>query len=463
MIQAAERDTKRDAGVHVTRSLAEFVAATTWERLPEAVRTEAKLAIADTVAGAIAALDEPVSRIVRGTLEGEAGTSRIWGARLTTTARNAALLNGTMAHAHDIDDTNPSMRGHPSCPVVPAIHALQPVTQADGKELIAAYVAGVEIETKLGRAMNMTHYNRGWHTTLTLGTLGAAAGCANLLRLAPAQVAAALGIAASMASGLVANFGTMTKPLHSGLAAQNGVLAALLARGGLSASATAIEAHNGFFGLFCGLDNVRAERAMTGLGAPFDVLDPGNIYKQYPTCSLTHCAIDILLEGIASGDIQPNKVTKIACGVGYRCENTLPYHRAETGLQGKFCMEYCLAAAMHYGRVTFAEFTDEAARDPAIQAWYEKIDLYIHPDLTTVESVDRDFTDVVVTHEDGRQFHRRERKAKGDPARRWSPDEFKSKFVTCVAPVLGSARAGEVWERSMQLERLDAAQVRDLY
>lgn len=449
--------------IPVTRRLAEFISALSWEKLPQTVREEAKLAIADTVGGAIAATNEPVTQVMLDLIDGESGHSKVWGRNLMTTPRNAALVNGAMAHAHDIDDTNPSMRGHPSCPVVPALFALAPKARSSGSDIATAYVAGVEIATKLGRAVNMQHYNRGWHTTLTLGTLGAAAAAARLLGLDPERTATTLAVASSMASGAVANFGTMTKPAHAGLAAQNGVLAALLAFHGISANTHAIEAKNGFFELFCGLENAQAELAVEALGERYDLVDPGNIYKQYPTCSLTHCAIDSLLDGMASGEIQPADIQSIECAVGYRCENTLPYHHARTGLEGKFSMEYCLAAALVHGQVTFAEFVDEKVLDPRIQALSDKIKLYTHPDLRTADSVPHDFTDIVIVHNDGRRFHRRSSKAKGDPAKRWTLEEFKAKFVDCAGPVLGAAPAAQTWDKAYRLDSLSASEALELF
>jgi 2-methylcitrate dehydratase PrpD len=449
--------------VPVTRLLAGFVSGLSWDSLPDNVRQEAKLAIADTIGGALAAVDEPVSLAAAATVRDDEGAVAVWGMDFSTTARNAAFVNGTLAHAHDIDDTNPSMRGHPSCPVVPAVFALAPQQKASGKDLVAAYVAGVEVACKLGRAVNMPHYNRGWHTTLTLGTIGAAAAAANLLKLDAERTAMALAIGASTASGLVANFGTMTKPVHSGFAAENGVKAALLARAGVTANPGAIEAGNGFFELFCGLDQVRPELAVQALGERYDLVDPGNIYKQYPTCSLTHCAIDMILDGIASGGIDPAQVEGVECAVGYRCENTLPYHDARTGLEGKFSMEYCLAAALVYGRVSFAEFEDDKVNAPAISAMHRKIKLHTHPDLRTPESVPFDFTDLVIVHKDGRRFHGRESFAKGDPKKRWSLDGFRGKFVTCSAPVLGESAAIARWEDLQRLELLSASQVAALF
>lgn len=454
---------KAEHELPVTRLLADFVSSLRWETLPANVRQEAKLAIADTVAGAIAGHSEPVASIAMQLVDGETGPARVWGADRSLGAAAAAFVNGTLAHAHDIDDTNPSMRGHPSCPVVPAVFALGAMSGADGKELVAAYVAGVDVACKLGRAMNMTHYNRGWHTTLTLGTLGAAAASARVLRLDAEKTAIALAVAGSTAGGLVANFGTMTKPIHSGFAARNGVVAALLARSGLTANPSAIEARTGFFDVFCGFENVRAHEAVAELGSRFDLVDPGNIYKLYPTCSLTHCAIDILLDGLASGEIRPNEIERIECGVGYRCENTLPYHNATTGLEGKFSMEYCLAAALVYGQVTFAEFEDDKVNNPAIRRMHERIHLYTHPDLRTPESVPYDFTDIVIVHKDGSRFHRREQKAKGDPAKRWTLEEFRAKFVRCSASKIGTERAGRAWDQTQRLEALSGAEAAALY
>lgn len=447
----------------VTKTLAEFVANLTWDKLPSAVREEGRLAIADTIGGAIAAVNEPATHAVLAISEDDQGTtSAVWGSTRRATPRSAALINGTMAHAHDIDDTNPSMRGHPSCPVVPAIFALAAKFGATGQDLVTAYVAGVEIATKLGRAVNMTHYNKGWHTTLTLGTLGAAAACARLLKLDAEQTAVALAIAGSRAGGLVANFGTMTKPIHSGFAAESGVTAALLARAGASANPDALEAKNGFFDLFVGLDKVQPALALEALNERFDLVDPGNIYKQYPTCSLTHCAIDMLLDGQADGTIKPDQIESIECAVGYRCESTLPYHNARTGLEGKFSMEYCLAAALVYGQVTFAEFQDDKVTAPAIADMHKKIHLYTHPDLTTPESVPYDFTDIVIKHRDGSTFHGREQKAKGDPAKRWSVEQFKGKFVQCVGPVLGAEQAGKLWDDLYRLDTLPASELKAL-
>ncbi|GGE29159.1 hypothetical protein GCM10007276_02890 [Agaricicola taiwanensis] len=447
----------------VTRAYGEFVSQTRWDALPNDARELSKQAIADCIGGAIAGFTEPPTIAALSVAEGEEGTVPVWGCERRTNERTAALINGTMAHAHDIDDTNESMRGHPSAPVVPAIFAAAPRAKADGKAIITAYAVGVEIEAKLGRAMNMEHYERGWHTTSTLGTMGASAAVSNLLQLDADTSAIALSIAASMACGLRANFGTMTKPLHSGLAAQNGVLSAVLAAKGLSANPKTIEAKEGFFDLFAGFENIAVEKALVGLGEPFDVVSPGIIFKLYPTCSLTHHVLDVVLEGIRSGDIVPAKMSRLNCGIGYRCENTLPYHNAETGLEGKFSMEYCIAAALQYGQVTFAEFSDDKVNNPEIRALYPKLNIYVHDDLRERDSVFNDFADIEVVHEDGRTFKRRLYKPKGHPTNPLSWQELEQKFVTCASPVIGGAETATIWAKLRGLDGLTADEVLEIF
>ncbi|WP_295812193.1 MmgE/PrpD family protein [uncultured Nitratireductor sp.] len=443
----------------ITKVLAEFVASQSWDTLPEDARECSKQAIADCIGGAIAGATEPPSKVVMELARFEPGNVAIWGSDITTTERMAALANGTLAHAHDIDDTNESMRGHPSAPVVPAIFSMVPATEVGGKALIAAYAVGVEIEAKLGRAMNMEHYERGWHTTSTLGTLGAAAAAANLMGLDSDACARTLAIAGTMACGVRANFGTMTKPLHSGLASEHGVTAARLAAAGLSANPNALEANEGFIDLFCGFDHVAAGLAVSDLGAPFDVVKPGILFKIYPTCSLTHHVLDVLLEGLANGSIRPHQIKQLNCGIGYRCENTLPYHRPTTGLEGKFSMEYCVAAALQYGKVTFAEFSDEAVNAPAIQALYPKLNVYIHPELRERDSVFNDFADIEIIHEDDEVYRKRLYKPKGHPTNPLSWEELAAKFVDCAEPVVGAEKTKQAWNGLRHLETLTGCEI----
>src|SRR5207249_1325531 len=201
-----------------------------------------------------------------------------------TSATDAALANGTAAHALDYDDMCFVSLAHPSAPLVTSAWAAAEIAHASGRALLDAYVVGFEIEGRLGRAMNPRHYRRGWHCTSTLGTIGSAAACARLFGLDRARIAHALAIAASSASGLKENFGTMVKPLHAGLSARSAVLAAELARAGMTASAAAIDGPQGFLHAFDS-ESPSLDAVIGDLGTRWEILDTGITVKLYPSCA----------------------------------------------------------------------------------------------------------------------------------------------------------------------------------
>src|SRR5262249_46445189 len=211
--------------------------------------------ILDTVGVTLAGAGEDCTRIVAQTLPASAGECLIFGSDRRTGPLDAALINGTAAHALDFDDVSNSLGGHPSAPILPALFALAETQDRSGGGFIAAYVAGFETETRIARGVHYHHYEKGWHPTATLGVFGATAACCHLLWLDAAQTAQALAIAASLSSGIKANFGTMTKPLHVGQAARNGLFAATLAKGGFTADNAALEHKQGFLTVFNGEGN----------------------------------------------------------------------------------------------------------------------------------------------------------------------------------------------------------------
>jgi len=236
----------------IAAELARRIGAIAFDQLPPEAVAWAKVGILDTVGVTLAGAGESCARIVSGVAAHSAGPALLFGSRRCVAPLDAALINGTAAHALDFDDCSNSMGGHPSAPVLPALFALAGTRKVSGREFLAAYIAGFETETRIARGVNFYHYEKGWHPTATLGTFGAAAASAHLLRLDARRTATALGLAASLASGLKANFGTMTKPLHVGHAARNGLMAALLAADGFTASEDAFEHAQGFFLVFNG-------------------------------------------------------------------------------------------------------------------------------------------------------------------------------------------------------------------
>jgi 2-methylcitrate dehydratase PrpD len=219
----------------------------------------------------------------------------VWGTGLRASAPDAALANGTAAHALDFDDMCFVSLAHPSAPLVPAVIAAGEIAGASGRAVLDAYIIGFEIQARLGRLMNPRHYQRGWHCTSTLGAISAAAGASRLFGLDAAATEHALAIAASSASGLKENFGTMVKPLHAGLAARDGVMAALLAKGGLTGSAKAIDGPQGYLRAFDS-EGTDLANAVGDLGSRWEILDTGITVKLYPSCAGTHPTLDALLD-----------------------------------------------------------------------------------------------------------------------------------------------------------------------
>ena len=227
--------------------LAEFIVKTSLGDCPADAVAQVRRAALDTLGVMLAGASEPVARIVRRVVHAEGGIAlaTVVGTSLKTSPGWAALANGAAGHAHDFDDTNFALLGHPSVPLLSTALAAAEAETADGRALVLGYVVGFEVDVALGTALNPGHYTRGWHSTSSIGTLGCAAAAARIMGLDVVQTRNALALAASHASGLKENFGSMTKPYHAGHAARNGILAAQLAREGLTASETALEGKQG--------------------------------------------------------------------------------------------------------------------------------------------------------------------------------------------------------------------------
>src|SRR4051812_8769127 len=299
----------------IIEGIAERIGRVSYADLPHEAVHWAKAAILDTVGVTLAGAAEPCTQIVARVLAAGTGAGSgeclIFGTDRRAAPLDAALVNGTAAHALDFDDVSNSMGGHPSAPIVPALFAAGEILDSTGREFIAAYVAGFETETRIGRGVNLHHYEKGWHPTATLGVFGAAAACSHLMGLDRAKTAQALAIASSLASGIKANFGTMTKPLHVGRTARSGLFAAMLAREGFTANDAALEHRQGFLYVFNGAGNFDAEKILADWGRPYDLVSPGIGIKMHPCCGSTHPPVDAMLMLRAEHDIVPDKVARI--------------------------------------------------------------------------------------------------------------------------------------------------------
>ena len=271
-------------------------------------------------------------------------------------APEAAWINGTAAHALDYDDVG--LRGHPSTVLVPAILAEAEALGSSGADMIVAYVAGYETWAELFRRDTGLLHKKGWHPTGLYGAVGAAAACASLRRLDPDKAAQAIALGASQSAGLMANFGTMTKPFHAGKAAHAGIMAARLAEAGFTANTDALEHPQGFLNAISPEGNPGSQQRAR-LGKDWAILSQGIGIKKYPTCYCTHRAIDCMLDLVAANPVKPDEVKKITVGISDYFATVLRNHTPQTGLAAKFSMEFAMASGMVAQRVGLRELTDD--------------------------------------------------------------------------------------------------------
>jgi len=419
--------------------LADFVVTAT---PPPEARATAARALVDTVGVTLAGAIQPAARIVQRVVEQEgSGPCAVLGTALGASPANAALANGTAAHALDYDDMCFVSLAHPSAPLVSAGLAAAEQAGQSGAALLDAYVVGFELEGRLGRVMNPRHYQRGWHCTATLGTIGAAAAASRLFALNTLQTGHALAIAASEASGLKENFGTMVKPLHAGLAARNGVLAALLAKAGMVASAAAIEGPQGFL-VAMDSELPTLEHATADLGERWEILDTGITIKLYPSCAGTHPTLDALLDLKRRAGFSSEDVEAIEVGVDPIVPTILLYDRPSSGLEGKFSMPFCTAAAVVRGSVGLETFEAALIGDPAILAMQERVTMRVDPSLDASAPALTQAR-VTVRLRDGRVLTACANGARGYHERPASEAELATKFLSCARETLSESAAGE--------------------
>jgi 2-methylcitrate dehydratase PrpD len=415
-----------------------------------AARDAARNAVLDTVGVTLAGSIEPAARLVREVARSEGGAARcgVLGTGERTGAGWAALANGTAAHALDFDDMCFVSMAHPSAPLVAAGLAAAELVDASGEALLDAYCVGFELEAALGRVMNPTHYERGWHATSSIGTLGAAAVVARLLGQDPATTVRSLAIAASGACGLKESFGTMVKPLQGGLAGRHGVLAAQLAATGFTATELAVE---GAQGLLVAMqsrgDDFSSE--VRALGQQWEIVDGGITVKLYPSCAATHPTIDTLIDLRAEHGFGPEDVEEIEVAVDSVTPTVLIHDRPSTGLEGKFSMHFCAASAVVHGRVGIETF-ESGVDDPIVRALLPRVVMRADPEVgidqpTLTEAV------VTVRLKDGRTLERRVRGARGYPMNPPTRDDLEQKFLSCARRTLSAEAADDAlaWLRDL--------------
>jgi len=421
-------------------------------RVPPEASARAATALKDTIGVMLAGVGEPAARIAQAMAsEDGVGTCRVLGTSLQTSPELAALANGVSAHSLDYDDMCFVSLAHPSCALVPAILATGELVHARSSALLDAYVIGFELECRLGNVMNPRHYHqRGWHCTSSIGTVGAAAAAARMLGLGAQATQHALGIAASSACGLKENIGSMVKPLHAGMAARNGVMAARLAQRGFTASPHAIDGPQGYL---VAMDSERdsLDAAVGDLGIRWEILHTGVTVKLYPSCAATHPPLDALIAMKRREQITADQVRAIDVEVDSMTPRLLIHPDPVTGLEAKFSMPFCAAAAIVYDRIGIDTFDVDHIRNPTVQALMKHVSLRANEEFDKGAPLARARVSVYLREE--RVVSQAVDGARGYPGR-LTNEELATKFAGCATRTLSESAANAAWAALISLDAI---------
>jgi 2-methylcitrate dehydratase PrpD len=461
---AADTVAGKAAVASLTDEVAGFVVGTRSRDVPADVARLGKRSVIDGIGLALAGARSHQAELSRRYLEGlaiaSATGSTVIGTSLRLAPRFAAFANGLAIHADDYDDTQLAVAKdrvyglltHPTAPALPPVLALAERDKRSGADLMLAYQVGVEVECKVAEAILPRHYQHGFHSTATCGSIGAAAAAAKLLALDREATRRALSLGATQAGGLRENFGTMTKPFHAGRAAENGVVAAELAALGFTASPNGLEADRGFFRAAGG--GYSAEMIEGKLGDPWTFHFPGVSIKPHPSGSLTHPGMAVMLELIRSHDLRPARVKRVSVGTNHNMPNALIHHRPVNELQAKFSMEFCMAILLLERKAGLEQFTDEVVNRADVQAMIGKVDFGVNPEAEAA-GFDKMTTIVEVELDDGRKVAGRADFGKGSPANPMGDEELSDKFRQCAAwGGLDSARTKAILDVAWKIEDL---------
>jgi 2-methylcitrate dehydratase PrpD len=348
---------------------------------------------------------------------------------------NAALLNGISSHTFDFDDTHLKTIIHPAGPVASAALALGEHIGASGRDVIDALVIGVEVFCRVGNAVYPDHYDRGWHITGSTGMLGSAAACARLLKLDVGQTRMALGIAASQPVGLREQFGTMTKPFHPGAAAKAGLMAALMAKHGFTASTRALEAPRGLLQVFS--DKTDWAEVTENLGESWEIAL--NTYKPFACGIVIHPSIDGCVQLRNAHALTGDQIEKVVIKVHSLVLELTGKKTPRTGLESKFSVYHSCAVGLLFGQAGEHEYTDHAVQLPEVLSLRDRVEAIVD------DSIDEASADVTVVTRDGRSLHVFVKHSIGSLERPMSEEQLKAKFVDQSAPVIGAERANQTW------------------
>lgn len=408
---------------------------------PEEALLSAKRQFIDVMGVTIlGAVDEATKKVFETIKEWGHGPCTAIGQSQTLSAPWAALVNGTAAHALDLDDNFDPAKAHATAVLAPAILALAEQEGASGQACLDAYICGLQIMGRVGQGVNPTHRNRGWHATATVGAIGAAAACARLLKLDAIEAANAISLSTSMAAGFMSQFGTMAKPIHAGLAAKSGIVAASMARQGITAGRGTLDGPTGMNRLMVGPDYETLRDAITKpehgqtlrfetehVGTPLLILENGLKSKRFANCGSAHRAMDALLILKEEHDFKAEDVKKIVAHLPKTHLNNLMHHDPKDPMQAKFSLQYGLAVALRTGGCALSDFSPDAVMRPEIRSLYEIIE------LDPVDKSEGEFPTSVEVHlATGEMLEHSLAMPLGSKATPFTDEQYWGKFNGCV-------------------------------
>ena len=439
----------------VTKRIAEYVVSTSLEDFPPEAVQAAKGAIIDCLGCMLAGSLEPLADVLCTYVKATGGppNASVVGRGFKTSAADAALVNGAMGHALDYDDITRAMKGHPSVVLLPAALALAEEETSKGRDLLLAYMLGFEVACSVGESVSVAyHDDLGWHPTGPLGALGAAAAACSILQLNEEQTAMAISLAASQAAGLRQNFGTMTKPYHAGASCRTGVISAKLVQAGFTAGIDGIEGRFGFLHAFSGGTGYDENRVLETLGKKCYLVESGIEIKKYPCCGSAHLALDATTRSLEREKLEPAQVDKIEVKVDFDPPRSLIHSHPKSGLQGKFSMQYCLAAALLDHEVGLDTFSDDQVLRPEAQALIPRIKMQRIAGYEGRPSWVEAYNEVEIHLYGGRVLRERVDRITEGALRGVTMQDIHTKFEDCASRVLSPEATIEL---ANLLERLE--------
>lgn len=435
--------------IELTKILAQFIARTGKPDIPVHVFDHAKVAFKDWLGVTFAGKDDPlVGKLIKfADLMGGNKQATLLGYGIKKSAAQAALINGAASHVLDYDDTLEHFLGHPSVTIFPSLLALSEWKEKSGSDFLAAYIVGLKAGAVIGACGGLEHYMSGCHPTSTIGHFASAAACANLLALDEKQSANALGIAGTQASGLKISFGTMSKAFHAGKASQAGLMAVLLAEDGFTGAENVIEGTNGFFKVFQGTVN---EEIVDTIGKTWAIEDLAQ--KYHASCHATHSPIEAARSIIQKEGIKPKDVKAIRIFSSELALSAASKTEANTGLEGKFCISYCVANALLNENTGMQAFTDEKVKDAAVKDFMGKITVDKTEDFQALEAR------VEIETISGKTYSTVSDILKAIPKLEEKKSKIAAKFVDLCTPVLGNQKTTAIGTTVDSLETIDNMQ-----